>query len=55
MNAISTAAPNTLLADEAQPGMAWVRAFYRDNHAQQTYAYCIRAGKESPVAEVRPA
>ena len=39
MNAISTAAPNTLPADEAQPGMARVRAFYRNNHARQTYAF----------------
>ena len=51
MNTISPAAPNTLLpddtrreayrdyADEAQPGMARVRAFYRNNHAQQTYAF----------------
>ena len=51
MNTISSAGPNTLLADdtrrlacrdyadEAQPGMARARAFYRNNHAQQTYAF----------------
>ena len=51
MNTISPAAPNTLLADdtrraayrdhadEAQPGVARVRAFYRNNHAHQTYAF----------------
>ena len=47
MHAISTAAPNTLLADEAQPGMAWVRAFYRNNHAQQTYAYAFVQEKKA--------
>ena len=44
MNAISTAAPNTLPADEAQPRMARVRAFYRNNHAQQTMAKHLPAG-----------
>ena len=59
MNTISTAAPNTLLADdtrraayrdytdEAQPGMTRVRAFYRDNHAQQTYAYAFVQEKKA--------
>ena len=43
MNTISTAVPNTLLADEAQPSMARVRAFYRNNHAQQTMAKYLPA------------
>ena len=47
MNAISTAVPNTLLADEAQPGMARVRAFYRNNHAHQTYAYAFVQEKKA--------
>ena len=59
MNTISSAGPNTLLADdtrrlayrdyadEAQPGMAWVRAFYRNNHAQQTYAYAFVQEKKA--------
>ena len=44
MNTISTAAPNTLPADKAQPGMARVRAFYRNSHAQQTMAKYLPAG-----------